>query len=164
MLGSLGPYDIEAEIGRGGMGTVYRARDRTTGRLVAVKVLFAGNDDERTRRRFVQEVRAAAKVDHDHIVRLYATSDPSDRIPYFVMEYVPGPSLAERISGQGRIPPREAAELVAQAATGVQAAHAAGLIHSDVKPANILSTRHRARQGRRLRPGATRDRDPRPLA
>ena len=137
-LGSLGPYDIEAEIGRGGMGTVYRARDRTTGRLVALKVLFAGNDDERAHRRFVQEVRAAARVDHDHIVRLYTTSDPSDRTPYFVMEYVAGPSLAELISSRGRIPPREAADLVAQAATGVQAAHAAGLIHSDLKPANIL--------------------------
>ncbi len=137
-IGSLGPYDIEAEIGRGGMGTVYRARDRNTGRLVALKVLFAGNDDERSRRRFVQEARAAARVDHDHIIRLYATSDASERVPYFVMEYIAGPSLAERIAARGRIPPREAAELVAQAACGVQAAHAVGLIHSDLKPANIL--------------------------
>ena len=137
-IGSLGPYDIEAEIGRGGMGTVYRACDRTTGRVVAVKVLFVGNDDARTRRRFVQEVRAAARVDHDHIVRLYATSDPADRVPYFVMEYIAGPSLAELIASRGRIAPREAAALVAQAATGAQAAHAAGLIHSDIKPANIL--------------------------
>ena len=137
-IGSLGPYDIEAEIGRGGMGTVYRACDRTTGRVVAVKVLFFGNDDARTRRRFVQEVRAAARVDHDHIVRLYATSDPADRVPYFVMEYIAGPSLAELIASRGRIAPREAAALVAQAATGAQAAHAAGLIHSDIKPANIL--------------------------
>ena len=137
-IGSLGPYDIEAEIGRGGMGTVYRACDRTTGRVVAVKVLFFGNDDARTRRRFVHEVRAAARVDHDHIVRLYATSDPADRVPYFVMEYIAGPSLAELIASRGRIAPREAAALVAQAATGAQAAHAAGLIHSDIKPANIL--------------------------
>jgi tetratricopeptide (TPR) repeat protein len=137
-VGSLGPYDIEAEIGHGGMGVVYRARDRNTGRRVALKVLFAGNDDERARRRFVQEVRAAAGVDHDHIVRLYATSDPADPIPYFVMEYVAGPSLAELISSRVRIAPREAADLVAQAATGVQAAHGAGLIHSDIKPANIL--------------------------
>ncbi len=136
--GSLGAYDIEDEIGRGGMGAVFRARDRTTGRLVAVKVLFAGNDDERMRRRFVQEGRAAAKVEHDHIVRLYATSDPSDRIPYFVMEYLPGSSLANAIATRGRIPPREAAELVSQAALGIEAAHKAGLVHSDVKPANIL--------------------------
>jgi eukaryotic-like serine/threonine-protein kinase len=138
-LGSLGAYAVEEEIGRGGMGIVFRARDRTTGRRVALKVLFAGNDDERIRRRFLQEVSAAAKVEHDHIVRLYATSDPSDQIPYFVMEYVAGPSLADAISARGRIPPREAAELMAQAASGIQAAHAAGLVHSDVKPANILS-------------------------
>ena len=114
------------------------AQDRTTHRLVAIKVLFAGSDDDRTRRRFVQEVRATAKVDHDNIVRLYATSDPADRIPYFVMEYIAGPSLAELIATRGRIAPREAAELVARAASGIQAAHSAGLIHSDIKPANIL--------------------------
>lgn len=137
-IGSLGPFDIEAEVGRGGMGVVYRARDRTTGRLVALKVLQVVGDDRRVRRRFMQEVRAAARVDHDHIVRLYSTSDPSDRVPYFVMEYVAGPSLAERTADLGRIPPREAAEFVAQAATGVQAAHDSGLVHSDIKPANIL--------------------------
>ena len=89
-------------------------------------------------RRFVQEGRAAAKVEHDHIVRLYATSDPSDRIPYFVMEYLPGSSLANAIATRRHIPPREAAELVSQAALGIEAAHKAGLVHSDVKPANIL--------------------------
>ena len=97
------------------MGKVYRARDQTTGRVVAVKVLFVGNDDARTRRRFVKEVRAAARVDHDHIVRLYATSDPADRVPYFVMEYIAGPSLAELIASSGRIARCEAAARVAKA-------------------------------------------------
>ena len=138
MIGSLGPYDIEDEIGRGGMGIVYRARDHNTNRTVALKVLLVGSDDTRTRRRFIQEVRAAALVDHEHIVRLFATSDPLERTPYFVMEYIAGSSLAELIASRGRIPPDEAAELVAQAAEGVHAAHLAGLIHSDIKPANIL--------------------------
>ena len=65
-------------------------------------------------------------------------SDPSDRIPYFVMDTLPGLGLAAEINSRGRIPPREAAELVAQAALGIEAAHKAGLVHSDVKPANIL--------------------------
>ena len=139
-LASLGSYDLEGEIGRGGMGVVFRARDRTTCRLVALKVLFAG-DDERTRRRFAREVRAVAQVEHDHIVRLYATGDPTDPILYFVMEHLAGPSLGAEIAERGRIAPREAAELVAQAASGLEAAHRAGLIHGDVKPANILIDR-----------------------
>ena len=138
MVGRLGPYDVEEVVGRGGMGVVFRAHDRTTGQVVALKVLNAGADDERLRRRFIQEVRAAARVEHDNVVRLYATSDPTERVPYFAMEYLAGPSLADEIVVKGRIDAREAAEIVAQAASGLQAAHAAGLVHSDVKPANIL--------------------------
>ncbi len=137
-LKALGPYDIEDEIGRGGMGVVYRARDRTLGRTVALKVLRPDLDDDRARRRFVREVHAAAAVEHDHIVRVYATSDPADPVLYFAMEFVAGPSLAERVRTEGRLAPREAAELVAQAAEGLAAAHAAGLVHRDVKPDNIL--------------------------
>jgi len=137
-LGSLGPYAVEAEIGRGGMGVVYRARDRTMNRALALKVLRPGLIDDRGRRRFVQEVRAAARVEHDHIVRLYATSDPTDRVPYFAMEYLAGPSLAGLIHGRDRPSPRGAAGLIAQAADGLAAAHEAGLVHRDVKPANIL--------------------------
>ena len=135
---ALGPYEIEAEVGRGGMGVVYRARDRTIGRVVALKVLRPDLDDDRARRRFVREVRAAAAVEHDHIVRIYATSDPADRVLYFAMEYLAGPSLAERIRADGRLDPGEAASLVAEAAAGLAAAHAAGLVHRDVKPDNIL--------------------------
>ncbi len=120
------------------MGVVYRARDRTLGRIVALKALRSDVDDDRARRRFIREVHAAAAVEHDHIVRVYATSDPSDPVLYFAMEFIAGPSLAERIRAGGRLDPREAAELVAQAAEGLAAAHAAGLVHRDVKPDNIL--------------------------
>lgn len=137
-LGTLGPYDIEAEIGRGGMGVVYRARDRALSRIVALKVLRPDVDDERVRQRFAREVRAASRVEHDFLVRVYATSDPADPILYFAMEYVAGSSLAMRIRTQSRLAPRDAAEVVAQAAEGLAAAHAAGLVHRDVKPDNIL--------------------------
>jgi tetratricopeptide (TPR) repeat protein/tRNA A-37 threonylcarbamoyl transferase component Bud32 len=137
-LGTLGPYDIEAEIGRGGMGVVYRASDRTLGRIVALKVLRHDVDDERVRQRFAREVRAAARVEHDYLVRVYATSDPGDSVLYFAMEYIAGGSLALRIRKQARLDPREAAEVVAQAAEGLAAAHDADLVHRDIKPDNIL--------------------------
>ena len=148
-LGTLGPYDIEAEIGRGGMGVVYRARDRTLGRIVALKVLRHDVDDERVRQRFAREVRAAARVEHDYLVRVYATSDPTELVLYFAMEYVAGPSLALRVRAQGRLAPREAAKVVAQAALGLAAAHDVGLVHRDIKPDNILldSSTGRAKVG-----------------
>jgi tetratricopeptide (TPR) repeat protein len=138
MLGRLGLYDVETEIGRGGMGIVFRARDRTTGRVVALKILHSRENDPKTRRRFIQEVRAAAKVEHDNVVRLYSTSAPEERVPYFAMEYLQGPNLAEMNHQRTRIDPRKAAAIVAQVGDGLQAAHLAGLVHSDVKPANIL--------------------------
>ncbi len=137
-LGTLGPYHIEAEIGRGGMGVVYRARDQALGRTVALKVLRHDADDERVRQRFTREVRAAARVEHDHLVRVYSTSDLADPVLYFAMEHLAGLSLAARIRMHGRLGPREAAETVAQAADGIAAAHAADLVHRDIKPDNIL--------------------------
>ncbi|MFO0909070.1 MAG: protein kinase [Isosphaeraceae bacterium] len=137
----LGPFTVETELGRGGMGVVYRARDRRTGRLVALKILRPELADGSSRQRFEQEARAAARVEHDHVVRLYDTSDPSEPAPYLVMEYVAGPSLAEELKARGRLNPREAARVIGEAADGLAAAHAAGLVHRDVKPGNILLER-----------------------
>jgi tetratricopeptide (TPR) repeat protein/tRNA A-37 threonylcarbamoyl transferase component Bud32 len=148
-LGTLGPYDIEVEVGHGGTGVVYRARELTMGRVVALKVLRCELADDHARERFVREVRAASRVEHDHIVRIYATAQPADPILCFAMEYLAGPSLAERLRGRGRLGAREAALVVAQTARGLAAAHAAGLVHRDVKPDNILfeSTTGRAKIG-----------------
>lgn len=137
-IATLGGFDLEAEIGRGGMGVVFRARDRATGRVVALKVLHGSMANDRNRRRFIQEVRAAASVEHDNVVRLYSMCDPADGVPYFVMEFIDGPTLADEVRLHKRLEPRVAAKWIAQAADGLSAAHAAGLVHRDIKPSNIL--------------------------
>jgi tetratricopeptide (TPR) repeat protein len=136
-LGSLGSNRIEAVVGKGGMGVVYRGWDESLNRPVAVKVLRPDLDHSQARDRFVREARAAAGLHNDHVVAVYGVFSPEVGPPYFTMELLPGPSLGERIK-DGLLPPREAAELLAQAADGVAAVHASGLVHRDVKPANIL--------------------------
>jgi serine/threonine-protein kinase len=137
-LGMLGSYDIEAELGRGGMGIVLRGWDGELQRRVAIKVLRPELAHARARARFVREAQAAARVRHDHIVGVYAVASPPDGPPYLAMEYVAGPTLADRIRTEQRLAPLEVASLCAQAADGLTAAHAAGLIHRDIKPSNIL--------------------------
>jgi len=137
-LGRIGPYRVGAVLGRGGMGVVLRGFDEPLQRFVALKVIHAGPAGEQARARFVREARAAARVEHDHIVRVYGVANPPDGPPYLVMEYLDGSTLAERVRRAGWLAPREAAEAAAQVAAGLAAAHAAGLIHRDIKPANIL--------------------------
>ncbi|HLJ97013.1 MAG TPA: serine/threonine-protein kinase, partial [Gemmataceae bacterium] len=137
-LGTLGPYTVQGELGRGGMGIVLRAWDPVLQRTVAVKMLRPELANEQTRARFVREAQAAARVTHDHVVRVYAVAHPPDGLPYFAMEYLAGSTLAEQIRTQQSLEPRVAAALVAQVAQGLAAAHAAGLIHRDIKPSNIL--------------------------
>jgi eukaryotic-like serine/threonine-protein kinase len=129
-----GRYVIERELGHGGMATVYLARDHELGRPVAVKVLSAqlANDDA-FRARFVRETRLAGRLAHPNIVRVYDAGE-ADARPYIVMEYVPGNSLAET----GRLPAARVVELGVEACAGLQHAHDAGLVHRDVKPANLL--------------------------
>jgi WD40 repeat protein len=138
-LGRLGCLHMRRELGRGRFGVVYEAVDELD-RLVAVKVLkpqLAADPSERYR--FEREARKAAAVRHDHIVTVYRVGQEVDgALPYLVMEYLPGGTLAARLRRQGVIAPREAAELVRQAASGLAAAHAGGLVHRDVKPSNIL--------------------------
>jgi serine/threonine-protein kinase len=129
-----GRYRIEREIGHGGMATVYLALDEELGRPVAVKVLSDHlADDDEFRARFVREARLAGRLSHPNVVRVY-DAGALDRRPFIVMEHVPGNSLAEA----GRLPAERAVELGLQACAGLQHAHDAGLVHRDVKPANLL--------------------------
>jgi eukaryotic-like serine/threonine-protein kinase len=129
-----GRYRVERELGHGGMATVYLAHDEELGRPVAVKLLPERlADDDSFRARFLREARLAGRLSHPNVVRVYDAGEADGR-PFIVMEYVPGTSLAE----SGRLPAACVAELGVQACAGLQHAHEAGLVHRDVKPANLL--------------------------
>ncbi len=133
----IGPYVIEQQIARGGMGIVFRARDLQLGRSVALKMMLAGPfayEDER--RRFRVEAEAAAQLDHPGIVPVYDVGEHAGQL-YFTMGLVDGESLSHRIR-QEPMAARTAAELARQIAAAVQYAHGQGVIHRDVKPANVL--------------------------
>jgi serine/threonine-protein kinase len=132
-------YEVEAILGRGGMGVVYRARHLRLNRPVALKMLLAGAYAGRQEQaRFQREAEAAAGLRHPNVVQVYDVGDVDGR-PYFTMELVDGGSLAQKLAGTPQ-PARQAAELVATLAVAVQAAHACGIVHRDLKPANVLLT------------------------
>jgi serine/threonine-protein kinase len=138
LLGTLGNYEVQGVIGQGGMGIVLKAFDPTLHRLVAIKVLSPALAGSATaRRRFTREAQAAAAVCHDHVVAIHGVHEV-DGLPYLVMQYVAGESLQERLDRAGPLPLEEVVRIGLQAASGLAAAHAQGLIHRDVKPANIL--------------------------
>ena len=129
-----GRYRIERELGHGGMATVYLAHDEKLERPVAVKLLAEHlADDEEFRARFVREARLAGRLSHPNIVGVYDAGEVEGR-PFIAMEYVSGSSLADA----GRLPAERVVELGVQACAGLQHAHDAGLVHRDVKPANLL--------------------------
>jgi serine/threonine protein kinase len=134
---------IEAEAGRGGMGVVYCATHLALDRRVALKLLAPDlAHDHGFRARFQQESRLAARIDHPNVVDIYEAGEDADRL-YIEMRWVDGSDLRKEIGDHGRLAPARAAEIMAQVADALDAAHALGLVHRDVKPANILlGTRH----------------------
>ncbi len=137
-LGRLGPYEVLAEIGRGGMGIVLKAFDPTLHRVVAIKVLAPQLATSGVaRKRFMREAQAVAAVTHDHIVTIHAVEE-ANGLPYLVMQYIPGQSLQDRIDKEGPLPLKEILRIGMQTAAGLAAAHAQGIVHRDIKPANIL--------------------------
>ena len=139
-LESIGPYEILAEISRGGMGIVYQARDKSLKKTVAIKVLLRGSESSADElKRFRREAEAAAKLQHSNIVPIHAVG-VCQGLHYFVMDFIEGESLSELIA-RGGISPRQALDYVEQLADALAYAHAAGVIHRDIKPANVMIDR-----------------------
>jgi eukaryotic-like serine/threonine-protein kinase len=136
-----GRYRVEGELGRGGMARVYRGTDGVLGRPVAVKVLSPQYaQDANFVTRFRREAQAAARLNHPNLVQVYDTGS-DDGVHYIVMEYVEAKTLADYLAGGGRIMPDRAVELAEAVCDALGVAHAQGVIHRDVKPANIMVTR-----------------------
>ncbi|WP_338784776.1 serine/threonine-protein kinase [Streptomyces sp. DG1A-41] len=132
-----GRYRLDVEIGRGGMGEVWRAYDETLARAVAVKLLLPQDTDATAASRFRLEAQTAGRLNHPNVVGVLDFGEYDHRL-YLVMELVEGDSLARVLSVSGALPAERVAELAAQAAAGLAAAHEQGIVHRDVKPANLL--------------------------
>ncbi len=134
----VGQYRILDELGRGGMGCVFKAEHMTMGRVVALKILSNNlTKTERARHLFEREVRAAAKLNHPNIVTAFDANQVGDRC-FLVMEYVDGPNLHDLVKEHGPLPVTQACDYIRQVALGLQYAHDLGMVHRDIKPANLL--------------------------
>jgi len=138
----LGRYTVTSTLGRGGMGTVFKAIDHTLDRMVAIKVLtHSHKNSQNILDRFEREARIIARIQHPNIVRVYDYGAAPDETPYIVMELLDGEDLSKTLGRTQRMPLRATAPLIAQAARGLHAAHRAGIVHRDLKPANLFLSR-----------------------
>ncbi|RMI35159.1 serine/threonine-protein kinase [Nocardia stercoris] len=137
--GRFGRYELLDLIGQGGMGQVYRARDTLTERTVAVKVLHQGSADQVTQERFRREAKAAAALGSPHVVPIFDYGDIDGRL-FIAMQLLEGEGLDALLARTGPLPAEHAVRVIAQAAEALHAAHAAGLVHRDVKPSNLFVT------------------------
>lgn len=134
-----GRYTVEQELGRGGMAVVYRAVDERHRRLVAIKVLRPDLGGAGAAERFLREIQTVAPLHHPHILPLY-DSGIADEHLYYVMPYVAGESLRQRLQREGPLPVEEAVHLAREIADALEFAHARGVVHRDIKPENVLLT------------------------
>jgi serine/threonine-protein kinase len=136
----LGHYDIVEELGRGGMGVVYKGYESSLGRYVAIKVLAAAMaHDPVFVERFLREARAMAALNDPHIIQIYFIGQDEDQT-FFVMEFIDGESLSDWIKRENKLAPSDALKILMDAAQGLATAHAQGVIHRDIKPGNIMIT------------------------
>jgi serine/threonine protein kinase len=145
-LGRLGPYRVLSVLGKGGMGVVLRAEDPRLHRQVALKAMLprAAADHPAAAQRFVREARAQAAVEHDHVIPIYQV-DEANGTPFIAMPLLKGRTLADALAALGPLPPAAVARIGREAAEGLAAAHARGLIHRDIKPTNLWLEAPKAR-------------------
>ena len=137
----LGRYHIISELGRGGMGVVYKAVDPKLERFIAIKCLNDElSNDEITVTRFLREARNVAALNHPHIAQIFL-ADEDEGKPYFVMEFIDGESLADRLGRDGRLLPEQARRIISECAQALKAAHEENIVHRDIKPGNIMIDR-----------------------
>lgn len=138
MTSKIGHYDIVTELGRGGMGVVYKGHEPALNRYVAIKMLSpALAHDESIKERFLREARSMAALNDPHIIQIYFIGEENGQ-PYFAMEFVEGESLSSYLKRDGRLLPEQAARVIYQTAQGLATAHDKGVVHRDIKPANLM--------------------------
>ena len=140
MRSKVGHYDVVCELGRGGMGVVYKGYEPALNRYVAIKTLSESlSHDESVKERFLREARSMAQLNDAHIIQIYFIGEDNGQ-PFFAMEFVEGESLSSYLKREGKMTPAQAAKVIHQTAFGLTTAHDKGVVHRDIKPANLMLT------------------------